>query len=852
MIRISLVLAGILVIFWAERGRFVLTSNGSRFRYLLWAGSLCCILLAAFPLVRPASEGPEAGSVEILLLDVSASISESQRIELISNAEKWTQVHPTAEVFVFGEGTDSLDVMLARGQTEPAHSSNLGTALQEIGAFLGSRTGEITIATDWNVDQPGLIVGLLERLAAQGHRVRALSVEEDSDAHRFSIPSVSLPSFVWEGDRLTFAIAIWSDREAPVLLEVFAGDTTLFAQRVELREGFQEYQVPIQTGAAGFLSLEARVSSVDSSRTESVARFASLNVREFPNILALSEPNTAVSRLVTSLRTEGFDISTFGPGEITGSIDQLADLDVILLNNVRESNIGGAGFDALNWFVNAHGGGLVVVGGQESFTLGGYEDSDFAQLLPVAMAAPARGERAPMAFVLILDRSGSMAGPVNPPILLAQIAALEVVDILGSGDLFGLLSYSDDVRWDVPLALIDDAASMRAAADAIGQLQASGGTYMLAAFQEAILRLKNQTGGQQSHILLLSDGISNDGEITEFIRIAREAAIDGIAISTIALGDLSDVQTLAGIAEAGGGRFYYVGDPTDLPEVVVAETRAARSENVQVGTTNLVSATAGNPILVGYSDSELPVLSSYLALTPRTDRGARVFLESGNFGDPILAGWQVGRGRVLAWAGDLGQEWNREWPGWQGYGEFWGQVLKYSAAGRGIPEASFSIGSEHGGRDVTLEAASPEFLSSEIVPQLLLELKDGAIRGYPMLASGIDAYSAKLGDLEPGVYPIRLDLRDREVAGVITINAPDDLTRGIAASTNDLLGELLRTGLVEQVSEDVVFGEAIGEADEESAPSTFFPNLLGLLGLAGWVIYLWMRNKTTDRVSTSD
>ncbi len=49
------------------------------------------------------------------------------------------------------------------------------------------------------------------------------------------------------------------------------------------------------------------------------------------------------------------------------------------------------------------------------------------------------------------------------------------------------------------------------------------------------------------------------------MRLVQQARDRGITISTIALGRESDPETLSAIADAGGGRFYYVLEPIDLP-----------------------------------------------------------------------------------------------------------------------------------------------------------------------------------------------------------------------------------------------------------------------------------------------
>jgi hypothetical protein len=55
---------------------------------------------------------------------------------------------------------------------------------------------------------------------------------------------------------------------------------------------------------------------------------------------------------------------------------------------------------------------------------------------------------------------------------------------------------------------------------------------------------------------------------------------------------------------------------------------------------------------------------------------ADVQLQVGEFADPLLASWRVGLGEVTAWTSDSGDKWGALWAGWDGYADFWSNVVR--------------------------------------------------------------------------------------------------------------------------------------------------------------------------------
>ena len=82
-----------------------------------------------------------------------------------------------------------------------------------------------------------------------------------------------------------------------------------------------------------------------------------------------------------------------------------------------------------------------------------------------------------------------------------------------------------------------------------------------------------------NRVILLSDGLANVGpsSTSDLARLGRELRGDGIAVSTIGLGDDYNEDLMTALAEASNANYYYVKDAEKLPGIFAQELGSARS-----------------------------------------------------------------------------------------------------------------------------------------------------------------------------------------------------------------------------------------------------------------------------------
>ncbi|MHC4666965.1 MAG: VIT and vWA domain-containing protein [Planctomycetota bacterium] len=193
---------------------------------------------------------------------------------------------------------------------------------------------------------------------------------------------------------------------------------------------------------------------------------------------------------------------------------------------------------------------------------GGY----FLLLAGVPARLPAKGRLA-REVTLVLDRSGSMAGPKLDQV---RQAALQVVEGLDDGEAFNLIDYGNDVALFAPQPVLKNAETTARARAYLARLRPRGGTNIHDALVEA-LRQKPR-GEMLPLVLFLTDGLPTIGRTSE--SAIREAVEKGNPhrrrVFTFGVGHDVNAPLLDRIAEMTRATNTYVLPDEDV-EVKVGE-----------------------------------------------------------------------------------------------------------------------------------------------------------------------------------------------------------------------------------------------------------------------------------------
>lgn len=360
--------------------------------------------------------------------------------------------------------------------------------------------------------------------------------------------------------------------------------------------------------------------------------------------------------LARYLRAQGFLVEE--PREITLPIRA----EVVALG-VGARDLSPAELDALQSFLN-QGGSLLWTATPRGLFFGGWERSSLADSLPVEPVEEPGG----VGIVLVLDVSGSMLEADK--LGLAVVGSLELIRSARSQDYIGVVIFSDRPRWLFrPRPMTEQ--GRKEAESLLLSTAAGGGTRIRQAYLEALEALE-PLPADSKQIIALTDGLAADAT-PELLEVAR-AAYPSIKTSTVALGADADRRFLRELAQAGGGTFWDVPSPQDLPRFFLEEAQRAFKREVLEG--SFPVSVRPHPVTRATSPPPLSVL-----LPAKSKPWAQTLLGSGE--STVLAVGESGRGRVAALCTDL----SRSWQGWPGTSPLMAELVRWLSQTPARPRA---------------------------------------------------------------------------------------------------------------------------------------------------------------------
>ena len=387
-----------------------------------------------------------------------------------------------------------------------------------------------------------------------------------------------------------------------------------------------------------------------------------ITVRGKPRVLMLHEDEKKMRAFTRSLKEQDFDVDLRGKRGLPEGMEELLAFDAIIIANLSATDMTPRQMNLLRSYVADFGGGLVMLGSENSFGLGGYYKTPVEEVLPLVSRFEKEKEKPSLAMVLVIDKSGSMEGV---PIALARQAAKSAAELLGPQDQIAVVGFDSDAQVICEMTPASQQGTIQAAIDS---LAAGGGTYMYPGMVAAKDML-DRTTAKVKHIICMTDGQTQEAD---HIGLTQQMVDAGMTVSTVGLGDGAARELLQQIAEAGRGRYYESNDPASLPQIFTKETTQASKSAVQEGLFQPIEITE-HPMLAGYQAENLPVSLGYVMTEAKP--AAQVLLAA-EHGDPLLAVGRFGLGIGLAYTSDLTEVWGGEWLAWDGCGRFWAQVLR--------------------------------------------------------------------------------------------------------------------------------------------------------------------------------
>ncbi|MEP6774619.1 MAG: VWA domain-containing protein [Chloroflexota bacterium] len=777
--------------------------------------------LLVIALAQPVLAGVDPRYDLVVALDASNSLSPASRTAEIQYAQ--TVLHDAAagqSVRFISVGKQAIlltpeDVASGQWASGSAQafgsqrSTDLSAGLRLAGSLLGDEgRRRIVLATDgWETQ--GDVADEAQRLRSRGIDVQVVALNALGE-HEVVVEALNMQSYARVGDPVPAELHIYSTQAVTATLSLLVDGTPAPSRVILLDKG--ENTLPLQqtAGVEGFHRVEAQVQTgagVDTN-TENNSAFAGLVVKPAPRALVLQERVAEGTLISHVLGQQGIEVDLGFPAAVPPRVEDLSQYDSIVLVDVAATSFTLDQQKTLQEYVRRYGRGLVAIGGETAFGKGDYADTVFDDMMPVSSQPAPRPQQGNIVLILVIDKSSSMrnSGDLSnrssvDKFSMALRAAELAVDSLRSGDQVGVLAFDNAYEWAVPVQAITSDVDKNVIKGKILQIHLGNSTAIYAALAEAARAIR-LIDVPNRHIVLLTDGM--DQGYHDYTPLLESLRNDTIHLSTIGIG--SDVRKdfLIQLARDGLGRYYFTEQPENLPKIVFKEIDLATREATLLGTVQPHIASL-SPALNGLRPQDIPQLSGYDITQPK-DAATTALLSDA--GDPLLAHWQYGLGRVLAFTSEAGQGWGAQWASWSSFGAFWNQAVRWTM---GSPESKVLQPSAQlaGGAGVTASVQQSSVISNTQTALVSVESLNadnsfadlasvtagvkspsGVVTSTTLLQTAPGHYEGQVPVGEPGSYEVlvhRAASGDIEAASEeIGLSVPPG-AEYLHAGTNDLL-----------------------------------------------------------------
>ncbi|MFG0286082.1 MAG: glutamine amidotransferase [Phycisphaerales bacterium JB039] len=475
---------------------------------------------------------------------------------------------------------------------------------------------------------------------------------------------------------------------------------------VELEAGVNPpLTLPIRVPEAGALQFQAVFEPDAGPDGRPMDTLAENNVAEATTFVAgegralmLYSDFAEAQALYQALTDARVEVRAIEPSDFPSSLTELNAYDAVILVNQPVWNLEGSE-DMLRQYIHDTGGGLVMVGGDQSFGAGGWIGSRLEDALPIRLDPPQKRQMPKGALALVMHSIEMPSG-----VAWGKKTAQAAVDTLTRLDLAGIIEYdyrSGGCTWVHPLEEVGDRRSLYAAIDNLtfGDMPDFTPSLQLA------LNGLSQADAAVKHVIMISDGDPSI-QYTILQRFRRaQITISTVGVFPHSPGDLNSLQR---IARDTGGNFYPVTNQGQLGNIVQIFIKEAQTVKRPLIWEGEPFAPALNP---GFAETmggirSTPRISGYVVAGER--EGLNLVTIRGKENDPVMAQWQYGLGRVVTYTSDAAPKWNAEWMGWGSYNAFWEQHVRWAMRPSGNANVRVVTQNEGDRTRVIVEATDPQ------------------------------------------------------------------------------------------------------------------------------------------------
>jgi uncharacterized membrane protein len=345
------------------------------------------------------------------------------------------------------------------------------------------------------------------------------------------------------------------------------------------------------------------------------------------------------------------------------------------------------------------GCGLIMIGGDYSFGAGGWQGTAVEKALPVDCDIKSIKVTGKGGLVLIMHAC-EMADGNSWEKKIAQLALKK----LSAADEFGVIQWNvNGTTWVPNLKLQVIGENREKLSRYVDRMTPSDMPEFDTGLKMAYDSLTEEARGLATkHVIIISDGDPQQSQ-PNLLQRMRDSKVTVTTVGIATHGAPSD-QNLANIAKRTGGRFYNVKSAKALPAIYTKESRLVSQAFIY----KQAFRPKFDKIPGGPTDglpSELKPLYGFVRTTPKQSPLYNGPILGPTMGAehefPVLAYWQYGLGKSVAFTSDARKAWDRDWAASEYYEKFWEQLVGWAC--RSVETGRLSMTTEY--RDGKIKVA---------------------------------------------------------------------------------------------------------------------------------------------------
>jgi len=642
--------------------------HNSRENTIVFIIRVTAVFLLIFALAMPTLLLPIKEEQILFVVDRSASTmgTEQQSVEFLVQALAEKKEHQAVGIYSFDEKfqtqvplslvTNEVPEFIGsedNSQTNIAQSIQLATNLAE-----QQKATRIVLLSD-GLETSGSVTDQLSRMAGSQVEIDTyiLSRPESDDV---AVTSFETPPVAYEGEQQQLIVQVESTKSVLGELILSQNDQFLATQSVQIEPGSNTFTIRHASTGEGLLKYQVQLNVKDDALLENNQLTSVTMVESAPSLLIVSGDKIS-SPISTYLDQEVVSVDSILASDLPFDLSNYLAYDAIIFDNVPGYQVGEAKMAVIEQAVKNFGVGFMMVGGDNSYGLGGYFKTPIEKLLPVEMEVKGKQQLPSLGLIIVMDRSGSMGGNKFE---LAKEAAARSVELLREDDTLGFIAF-DDKPWEIIEA--KTLTDKEEALEKILSVTVGGGTEIYPGLDLAYERLSDLKL-QRKHIILLTDGQS--ATQNDYEELITQGLSKNTTLSTVAIGQDADRALLEDLAQIGTGRFYDVMDESTIPAILSRET--VMISRTYIEDNPFYPTISGDAAWTSLFTEGVPQFNAYIATTAK--QTATVVVESTK-DDPVVAEWMYGLGRTIAYTSDSTGAWSGDFARFNQWGNFWNTAL---------------------------------------------------------------------------------------------------------------------------------------------------------------------------------